>query len=283
MYVREKRITCGEYKEVDIIPRTEKADKAVKGKRRKQKISKPKQNALNDKNSKRYLVQLGNGNFGEDDYHVTNTYRDDNLPEGEEEAEKIVSNYLRRVAYRRIKLGLSQLMYILVTEYEYGKDAEKPIRIHHHIIMNGGMDREELEMMWTSTRVNWRKYDKMTPTEKRAYRKTIKKLGFINADSLQANENGIEGLCKYITKNKKKCKKSWSSSRNLKRPYVEKNDHKYSYRKVIQICTRMAEEERRQKFERLYPGQVITDIKTEYFEDTGWHIYLKMWKAEKGG
>ena len=123
MFYREKKVDCGGYREVDIIPRTESAERAVKGKRRKrQRVSEPKQKDLNEKNSKRYLVQLGNGNFGAGDLHVTLTYSAKHLPRTVEEAERRIGNYLNRVAYRRKKLGLPPLKYILVTEYGYAKD-----------------------------------------------------------------------------------------------------------------------------------------------------------------
>lgn len=65
VFEREKKTDCGDYREVDIIPRTNHAEKAVKGRRgKKKKVTEPKQRDLNDKNAKRYLVQLGNGNFG---------------------------------------------------------------------------------------------------------------------------------------------------------------------------------------------------------------------------
>lgn len=33
VFMREKKVDCGNYREADIIPRTEKAESAVKGKR----------------------------------------------------------------------------------------------------------------------------------------------------------------------------------------------------------------------------------------------------------
>ena len=60
VFIREKKIDCAEYREVDIIPRTEAAEQASRGKRgKKRKVNAPKQKDLNDKNAKRYLVQLG--------------------------------------------------------------------------------------------------------------------------------------------------------------------------------------------------------------------------------
>ena len=194
MFYREKKTDCGAYREADIIPRTDNAERAVKGKRgKKRKATEPKQKDLNDKNAKRYLVQLGNGNFGIGDLHVSCTYNAKNLPESVEEAERIVSNYLRRIAYRRNKLGLPPLKYILVTEYKFAKDGEQIKRIHHHIIMNGGLSRDDVEMMWTKERINWRKVEK-DPQYK------VSPLGYANADRLQPNEYGCEAIARYMTK-----------------------------------------------------------------------------------
>jgi hypothetical protein len=274
MFIREKKVDCTNYREVDIIPRTDNAERATKGKRgKKKKVTEPKQKELNDKNSKRYLVQLGNGNFGAGDLHVTCTYSNEYLPESVEEAEKIVNNYLRRIAYRRKQRGIEPLKYILVTEYGYKKEDESKLtRVHHHIIMNGGLDRDEVEMMWTAQRVNWKRYEK----EPGEYSATVKKMGWINADRLQVNENGIEALCKYVLKNPKG-KKRWSSSRNLERPVQQPNaDHKYSKAKIERLAK--LPDAGKEFFEKQFPGYTITSVEPEYYEETGWHIYLKMWK-----
>lgn len=273
-FQREKKIDCQDYREVDILPRTENADKAVKGKRgKRQKVSEPKQKDLNDKNSRRYLVQLGNGNFGIGDIHQTATYSPEFLPATIEEAENIMSNFLRRVDYRRKVLGLDRLKYILVTEYNTGEDGEAIKRIHHHIIMNGGMDRDDLELMWTYNRINWRKV-----YEEPGYRESIEQLGFTNADRIQVNENGIEALCKYLTKDPKG-KKRWSSSRNLERPIQQPNaDHKYTKKQIESIAK--TPDCGRDFFKSRFPDYNIVSIIPEFFEETGWHIYMKMWKKQ---
>lgn len=305
VFIREKKTDCANYREVDIIPRTEAAEVATRGKRGKRKKSiAPKQKDLNDKNAKRYLVQLGNGNFHIGDLHTSCTYDADNLPETVEEAENIVSNYLRRIAYRRKKLGLDPLKYILVTEYKYSKDGQVITRIHHHIIMNGGLDRDDVELMWTKTRINWKK------TQDPEYRAGIKQLGWVNADRLQMNENGIEGLCKYIVKDPQG-KKRYSSSRNLERPEVNRNDgeekaqrdqsqwkcsrnltapeekcndYKYSRKKVEQLAK--SPDGGLEEFRKIYSDYDIVSCTPVYYDQTGWHIYLKMWKKKpqaKGG
>ena len=306
MFIREKKIDCAGYREVDIIPRTEKAEEATRGKRgKRRKAQKPKQKGLNDKNAKRYLVQLGNGNFRVGDLHTSCTYSAGNLPGTVKEAEKIVGNYLRRIAYRRRKLGLAPLKYILVTEYKFAKGRERPKRIHHHIIMNGGMDRDEVEMMWTAQRVNWRKADSADKEEAAAYRGSVEKLGWVNTDRLQMNENGIEGLCKYIIKDpqgKKRYSSSrnlerpetqrtdstereaashslWKASRNLQDPYEKCNDFKYSKVKVEKLAK--SPDGGLSEFQKIYADYNITSCEPVYYEQTGWHIYLKMWKKTK--
>lgn len=274
MFEREKKVDCGDYREVDIIPRTDNAEKAVRGKRgKRKKVTGPKQKDLNDKNARRYLVQLGNGNFGIGDLHVTCTYGRECIPEDEEGAETAIKNYLRRIAYRRAKLGLEPLKYILVTEYGYSRDGDKVIRIHHHIIMNGGLPRDDVELMWTADRINWKKAG-ADP----GYRAGIKQTGWVNADRLQVNENGIEGLCRYITKNPKG-KKRWSSSRNLERPVLHPPaDSKYSKKQIENAAK--SNDCGRAFFEKQFPDYEVVEIKPEYYEQTGWHIYMKMWRKK---
>lgn len=271
MFEREKKVDCGPYREIDIIPRTDNAERAVKGKRgKRRKVTEPKQRDLNHKNSRRYVVQLGNGNFGIGDIHISATYDKKHLPRTLEEAENIVTNFLRRIAYRRRKMGLPPLKYILITEYAMDEEGNFTTRIHHHIILNGGIDRDDLELMWTSQRINWNKMDNPE------YRQSIKQMGWINADRLQVNENGIEALAKYITKNPNG-KKSWSSSRNLIRPVEQPPaDHKYSVRQIENIAK--LPDGGKEFFEKKYPNYNIVSIKPEYYDQTGWHIYLKMWK-----
>ena len=146
-----------------------------------------------------------------------------------------------------------------------------PVRIHHHVIMNGGLDRDEVEMMWTAERINWRKYD-----ADHSYGDTVERMGYANADRIQTNENGIEALCKYVLKNPKG-KKRWSSSRNLVRPVEQPPaDHKHTKKKVEALAK--STDQGRDFFQKQFPGYTITEIKPEYYEETGWHIYLKMWK-----
>lgn len=259
-FVREKKIHCGaDYMEVDIIPRVESEDVKPGTRSKKEKVSAPKQRNLNDKNAKRYFVQILNSNFGKDDIHTTLTYAKEFLPETIEEAEKEAANYIRRVSYRRKKDGLPPLKYILVTEYSTGKGSEKPIRIHHHIIMNGGLDRDTIEDLWRRP--------------KKKGQKKGEKIGFANADRLQPDDYGLEALARYLMKNPNG-KKRWSSSQNLVKPWSRNNDSKYTKKQIEKIAR--DEPDNMVFWWKQYPGWLVTECKPEYNDVTGWAIYLKL-------
>lgn len=270
-FIREKRIECGKhYQEVDIIPFYESAEthRRRKGRRnKKEKESEPKQKNLNDKNSKRYFIQLANKNFGDDPkgLHLTVTYSDEHLPKTLKEAEKEVTNYLRRIGYARKKAGLPKLKYILVTENS--GDDNKPVRIHHHIIMNGGLDRDDVENLWRKPR--------------KAGKKEGEKIGFANADRLQANQDGITALCVYLSKHPTR-KKRWSSSHNLERPVSSRNDGKYTKKQVENWAKSPPFKE---FWEKKYKGWTPTSeeygVTFEFNDVTAeWSVYLKLRKIE---
>ncbi|MBQ3513457.1 MAG: hypothetical protein IJA32_06625 [Lachnospiraceae bacterium] len=269
-FIREKRIYCGErWLEVDIIPVTNIPETG----KVKEKASSLKQQNLNDKNSKRRFVQIANANFTEADYHLSATYNDKYMPETLEDAERIVRNYLNRIKRKMKKDKGVDLKYMLVTEFtpmdpEEGDTGEgtKAVRIHHHIIINGALSREEVELLWSTTRINWKKASDPT------YRQEVDFLGFANCDRLQPNENGIEGLVNYINKRKKGCKK-WSASQNLEKPKIKKNDHKYSVRTLKEYAKTPEDKE---VWRKRYPGYEPTSINFQYNDYTGWSIYLRL-------
>lgn len=272
-FIREKVIDCGEhYREVDVIPYSESQEShnRKKGKRAKrERISEPKQKNLNDKNSRRYFVQLGNMNFAHDKeaLHVTVTYDQKYLPTTLQEAEKEVSNYLRRISYARKKADLPKLKYILVTEHS-GVDDSYPVRVHHHIIMNGGLNRDMIEKLWSRPR---KKGEKEGDS-----------IGFANADRLQSNESGITALCVYLSKQHDR-KKRWTSSHNLERPHCQSNDDQYTKREV-EAWTKA--DHPVAFWENLYPGWTITNpeygVRFEFNEVTAtWSVYLKLRKKDR--
>ena len=262
-FVREKKIFCGkEYFELDLF---EMADMRERGRKEKGKKSSLKQIKQNEKNARRYFTQLVNTNFGKNDYCIHATYNRAHMPETVEEAEANVKKYIRRIKNRRNRLGIeAPLKYIIVTEYRTKEDGS-PTRIHHHIIMDGAMDRDEISELWRDRR---KKGEKQGAT-----------IGVVNVDRLQPDEYGLEALARYLTKGLTG-KKRWHPSKNLEKPIVKKNDYKFSRRKLVELsgmtdCPDI--------WEKLYPGYTLTEAKSSYSDEAGWHITVKMRREGKYG
>ena len=179
----------------------------------------------NAERSRRKLVQLIDANFTEKDYHVTLTYAGN--PPSYEQARKDVKNFLRAVKRKREQRGLDELKYVYTIEDE--QDGKRK-RIHIHAIMNGGISREELERIWGQ--------------------------GYANADNLQPDENGLEAIARYITKQQKNRRK-WARSRNLKMPKVRTSDTKVSNARVRRLAVDFPNSSK-EIMEKLYPNYTHT-------------------------
>lgn len=197
MPIREKRIYAGDMLEVEIYEIDDR--ERAKSRKRKAKESSEAQKNLNERNRKKHLARLINTNFTEEDIHLTLTYSQASLPETKDQAERDVRNFLRRVRRYRKKKELPELKYIAVIEWK-GTDGRAK-RVHHHIVMNGDVPRDEIEKIW--------------------------KAGRCNSSRLQADQEGFAGLARYLSKTRKSGKR-WMQSRNLKQPTVAINDWKYS-------------------------------------------------------
>lgn len=193
-----KTIKSGNVVEVEIYPEFSKADlKKHKEIRRRSKAQKN----LNDKNSKKKLQRLINTNFSENDIWATLTYVPKYLPKNMGEALKNMQNYIRKLNRIRKKKGKSNARYVYITEHS-------SVRCHHHLIISGDMSLDEIEFNWTKGRRN-------------------------NARRIHEDENGLDGLALYMTKEARneKYAKRWNQSKNLKQPKVKK-DHKISMKQI---------------------------------------------------
>lgn len=277
--IKEKVIRCGPYGrkapfiEVEIYPNTE--PDIITPRKRKQTVSAPKQKNFNDRRAIRYLFQLIKTNFTSKDLRVDLSYSNKFKPKTEKEMLNMIRNYIDRINRRRIKKGLKEAQYICINEY-----GKKNGRIHHHLLIEGGLDRDEMESLWCDRR-----------------RKGVKErepLGYVNCDRLQFNQEGIVGLSIYITKDMrqeeitdgqisiddilgvkhKKGKRHWMQSLGLKKPWhTPPSEKKYSRKKVLDIVNRHAPDSEAVKliFERKYKGYALDKC---YYE---WNEYLGMW------
>ena len=265
-FEREKKIFCGstnkpKYMEVDIFRYTVNQKTMVKGKRsKKEKISPLKQKNLNDKNAKRYFVQIAEANFGAGDLALHLTYADEHLPDTPEEAHHNATLFLDRAARLRKKKGLPKLKYLLVTQI--GRKKNGTHRIHHHILMNGGLNRDEVEELW------WKvKATKEHPAVM---------FGWANADRLRPNQKGISQIAGYIAQDSAG-KKHWTQSQNLIRPWSRSNDHKYSRRQLEKVAALPQDSDAYKKFWKMqYEGYDLQECIQDYNDITGWSFHLKL-------
>lgn len=242
-FYREKRYYSGDYLEIDIYPVFGKA-----GQRRKRyKPTSECQKRLNKKNAEMKLTRLMNANFTEDDLRFDLTYSPDKLPEDDDAAIKELRNFLRRLKRFRKKAELSALKYIAVTE------KSKKGRYHHHLVISGGVSIGELAALWGR--------------------------GYTSAKPLQFDENGIEGLAKYLVK-EPVGSKFYQASRNLTQPEVETRDEVYSQKTVnamAKVCQDAA------MWEGLYDGYTFVSA-VPFWNDYNRHqsITVKMYIPPKG-
>lgn len=283
--IREKIIRLGKYGEksryleIDIIPNIDRTGSRKRSRRKRRFETEPKQKILNTKRAIRYLNQLTKCNFTSEDYRIELTYSDKFLPQSEEQMVRMVKNYIDRVNRERKKVGLPKTKYICINEY-----GKKNNRIHHHMLISGGLERDKMESLWC---------DRLRKGQKERER-----LGYVNCDRLQFDKAGIDGLVAYITKDianidqtegqltiedlfgeKSKGKRRWMQSRGLIRPWSNPpNDYKYSSKNVQDIVKMPSDcENVKRLFERIYKGYELDKCDYEYNEYLGqWSIYLKM-------
>ena len=110
------------------------------------------------------------------------------------------------------------------------------------MIMNGGIDRDELETMWGK--------------------------GHANADRLQPMNEGLGGIAVYFTKQKqdrpeKKGVRKWRGSRNLKQPVKRSRDARMPNGRVKRIAYDFRNEAK-EVMEKLYPGYTFQDCQVRY-------------------
>lgn len=206
------------------------------------------QRNLNDKYSRRYLVRLANINFGKDDIWATNGWDKDHLPKNEKEAERDIRNFIARINYRRKKKGLGNAKYIYILAFS---DYARP---HFHILISGdGMDRDELEDLWTKC-------------ERKNTRRVKPDDDFL-----------ITGIATYITQNPHG-KKRWRSSKNLKKPDKPTRSYKKFSRKKVNGMVRDYEELKEQ-MEKAYPGFKFLDAEVKHNDKVAaFYIYARMIK-----
>jgi hypothetical protein len=239
---REKKYICGNQMDVQIYPVYKKP--GVRGKRAKE--TSDIQKRLNDENAARKLERYLNTNFTNKDIAMHLSYADGFLPEDDEQAKRDIQNYIRRAKRIYAKSGIKNVKYIWVTE-----KGKKNGRIHHHLIISGGVDRTQLEELWGK--------------------------GIANSRSLQFTEKGLANLAYYIVKDPV-FYKHFNGSRNLDKPIEESNDYKYNRKKATELAEDI-DRESTHKLELLYPDYLVSESKAvKNGINGGIYISLRLYK-----
>ena len=102
LFTRERVYICGDYMEANIYPVFQKPGV----RRAKSKPTGEVQRKLNEKNSIQQASRIAHANFTERDYALHLTYAKE--PESEEEAKRLLCNYLKKLARIYKKAGLTK-------------------------------------------------------------------------------------------------------------------------------------------------------------------------------
>jgi len=237
MRYREKLTYAGDFLYVDVYP----VFKQSRCRRNKYRPTSEVQELLNQKHAERKLAALAHANFTVNDKALHLTYSKTNAPQDKVQAQKDIQNYIRRIKRRYSAVGV-ELKYIYATE------CSSKGKWHHHMIINSGISRDELEDCWC--------------------------YGFTNCDRLQFDENGITDLTHYIQKERQFYRR-WSASRNLKQP---EEDTKVISTKEV---NRIKEYVGRVPLNHRYAGYVIVEQTSDYNEyNRGTYVSLRLCRCD---
>lgn len=206
---------------------------------------------INDRNARKRFERLAECNFKAGvDLFLTLTY-EGKAPEDMDTCNRELRNYLARVNRARKKAGLDKAKCIGVIEVgERG-------RLHHHLLISGGLDRDLMEQLWRH--------------------------GVANCNRIQQSKGGIAALKVYITKcfDTKKAKRGkgrhrYFYTRNLKQPTVTESKTRISRRQAERI-REDADLQGEVIFRKKYPGLQMDELMVK---QTDWlpgcYIYARM-------
>lgn len=197
-------------------------------------------------------IQIVEANFGKRDVALALTYNGE--PPAQDRVDKDLRNFTDRVKRRRKNLGLPELKYWAVIGGDEmpaaGYSGKRP---HIHIFMNGGISRDELELMWGK--------------------------GFANVDRLQPGSEGLAAIATYFAKqiqDRKETKgaRRWRASKNLVKPVQRSRDAKMPNSRVRRIAYDF-KNEAKAVMEKLYPGYVMTEEPVVRFSDYVPGVYIR--------
>lgn len=161
------------------------------------------QKKLNERHAREQLTWLIHLNFDKTSYAISLTYDERWYPDSEGRFEKDIRNYIAKCK-RIYKKAEAEFKYIVIKAFGEGG------RCHLHIIMSGGVNRDDLENAW--------------------------EYGRTNADRLQFNHCGVVDLSAYLAGQRRVGARRWSGSKNLIKPVEKVNENRYTKREMKDIA-----------------------------------------------
>lgn len=240
-FMRAKTYKYGRVLEAEIFPYWSSA--APSRRARKNRPTREAMEKVNRQNLVKKISRYANNNFDEGDYWATFGWAE--KPANMDTAYREVTNFLARLKRLYAKAG-AEMKYIYVIEW--GEN----IRPHVHLILSGGVRREDIEGKW-----------------KGGSRKQVR--------ALQPDELGVTGLAHYFVK-LKNCERRWNHSNNLRLPEPTIADNKVTRRGIERVLK--SEEQAREYFESIYPGYELKELKIKYSDIVaGVYCYVVMSKT----
>lgn len=209
--------------------------------RAKNKITREAQQRANDERSRLHFIQIVEANFTDRDVALGLDYA--GQAPTPERIDKDIKNFIDRVKRARKKAGLPKMKYaIAIGGDEMPAAGYSGKRPHVHVIMTGGIDRDDLEKIW--------------------------KKGRANCKRLQPRDEGLGGIAVYFTRQKqdrpeKPGVRKWRGSKNLTQPEPRSRDANMPNTRVKKIAHSFRNEAK-EIMEKLYPGYVLQDCQVRY-------------------
>ena len=268
-------IRAGESLELEVFPIV-KIDDGARRERQNRKTSRW-QEEVNRNRTRKRVRRICENNFSQEDYFWTGTYdypryapgfanpadilremQENGCPGDDGDVRRDFKNFLRMLQRRVKQAGHDpkevRYLYVIESTHEPNEEDMSGLPAHYHIhalIHAPGLNRAGIEACW--------------------------KKGYSNTKQLDFRSNGIEGLCKYLTKQRRFMRR-WACSRNSKQPEEKKSYRKISRRRAAEIAADV-QYRGREILEKLYPGYRVEEVTVKYSAFVaGAYIYARMRK-----
>lgn len=274
--IRTRTVRAGDSLEVEAFPLIA-IDARAKQERRRRESS-PAQKNLNLKNARKRMRRLAETNFKAGDLVVHPTFNygfidrafcnaedamkameAEGFPMDEDDARRIIKNFIARIRRLIKRRGGDpkefKYIYVIESTRESRNDDPNPMpaRFHYHMIISsmGILTIDDVNALWDH--------------------------GYTKAEPLDFRFNGLEGLCNYISK-QRKFSRRWAHSKNLKEPDIKTSDRKISRRRAAAIAADV-QANAREIMEKIYPGYALEQAEVKYSDFVaGAYIYARLRK-----